>query len=87
MLKNEVLSSCPMSSHVVRGVCQARRNGSEGFLSIRRAAVEGVAGSHCPAGAHAERRSIDERTRAECSELMAVMALDDTVAGRGCRSP
>ena len=87
MLSMILGSFAPMSSHVVRGVCQARRNGSESFLSIRRAASEGLQECRCPAGAHAERRSIDERTSAERSELMAVMVLDDTAAGRGFRSP
>ena len=87
MLRMKSGSFVPMSLPYVHGVGESFGSDSEGFLSIRRAASEGLQECRCPAGAHAERRSIDERTRAECSELMAVMVLDDTAAGRGCRSP
>ena len=42
MLKVKLLSSAPMSTPIVCGVYQARRNDSEGFLSIRGTAAEGL---------------------------------------------
>ena len=86
MPKHKLLASFPMSICMVYGVGELRKRLRR--LPVHPARRRGrFAGSCCPAGAHAERRSIDERTCAECSELMAVMVLDDTAAGRGCRSP
>ena len=42
MSKVKLLSSAPMSTPIVCGVYQARRNDSEGFLSIRGTAAEGL---------------------------------------------
>ena len=42
MLKVKLLSSAPMSTPIVCGAYQARRNDSEGFLSIRGTAAEGL---------------------------------------------
>ena len=87
MLKVKLLSSAPMSTPIVCGAYQARRNDSEGFLSIRGHRRRRFAGRSCTTGDDGGRRSVDGRGPAECSGVVAVVALDDTGAGRGRLPP
>ena len=66
MLKVKLLSSAPMSTPIVCGAYQARRNDSEGFLSIRGTAAEGLPEESATSDAGV-RRSVDYRAPGECS--------------------